>query len=1162
MSSRLTRRIGLVGLLAISAGAILLVGPSACSKAKPYARAERVTSRTQLIGGQDALGDIGDLKLSNGRVRFIIQGISERSNFSRGWGVYGGSLLDADIARPSGPNPNRLNGKDQFGEMFPAAFLEAVSPESVEIGNTGEDGNPATVVVKGHGAPFLTLAKFLLNAAKLDFEDKDDNLEVTNVYSLGPSDQYLTITTTISAPKNEKDNPDYLLNISSVNLLNINLAVPLGHVALFGNKNEVFIPGIGFDLRYGLEDAYKAPADLPALAGIIADLVATRGEGDVSYGLAMQPPKDKDTSYVYKNRNSFKPALTEADSPESKMLVPFVASSFTGVFTAQAPPNIPYDGSFSFTTYFIVGQGDVGSVRDTFYDIRQAQTGYFTALLREQGTGLIVPEASLVVLKKDATGAYKPFAQYHGNSEGRAQGRLEPGEYEAVVECDNRQTSAPVRFTIEAGKSVEIAGGDSTSPRVLAVPQTAILNIRVVESTDSENPGHGLPAKVSIVGVAPAIPANDSNPQPPRNFLYDLSLGERMRTTDLVNDLSADWTTRQYVERVVLTDASGRASAHVRPGKYRVLVSRGSEYDTSELGIDDATLSLPGGKVAKLVEFKAGQSVTLAATLKRVISTPGFVSADFHVHSSNSIDGHIDLDRRALSYAAEGIEVLTSTDHNVITDYAPNVQSLGLQDYMRSMVGLEMTTLEMGHFNAFPLQALPTGATAGAFEWVNLTPDVLFKTLRSSQIGVENTVVQVNHPRDTILGYFNQFSVNPETGAPGRGNLFLAPNGPAFGTDSDSSFSWQYDALEVFNGKRHELLKTYRMPDPRPTNIPNIPASVKAGDVIREPCDEGKDCTDAEYAKNAIAFPGAVEDWFLLLNNAGKTTDELYGANSPAVKSQQIKPITGTGNSDSHSLYFEEAGYPRNWVNVGKDDPRTVTDQEIAVAVHNHRVVFSNGPYIEVTAKEPSGSKTVGIGQLLTATGDSIRLHIKVQATSWVKVKRLLVYRNNTLSPVVTIELPAPEADKADKPFTFEKDVDLPLTDDAWFVVSVEGDQSMFPFLTPLEQPPLQIMDAVSSITKPLGFGGDTMKDLHPPLVGPAVPFAMTNPIWIDHDGDKVSFGRDEKERAVSNGQALVPAGTKIVPVEAAPQIDEKTRFSRPSDLSKLFRAWGHLHSH
>ena len=61
----------------------------------------------------------------------------------------------------------------------------------------------------------------------------------------------------------------------------------------------------------------------------------------------------------------------------------------------------------------------------------------------------------------------------------------------------------------------------------------------------------------------------------------------------------------------------------------------------------------------------------MSAVLARVIDTTGWMSADFHVHAVNSPDSIVDNAKRALTFAGDGLDVIVSTDHDVITDFAP-----------------------------------------------------------------------------------------------------------------------------------------------------------------------------------------------------------------------------------------------------------------------------------------------------------------------------------------------------------------------------------------------------------------------------------------------------------------------------------------------------------
>lgn len=1101
----------------IAAGLLVLV--AACSSKGTRAVAERIESRSQLIGGPASLGDVGDLKLSNGKVRFVVQGITQESPYSRGWGVYGGALLDADLVRPD-TSPTAPNGEDRFGEFFPAYFLEAIEPESVEIGNDGANGEPATVIVRGRASPFISLAKTLLDVAM-----QPEGLELVTTYSLGANDQWLTVTAEFV-----NDRTGRKIDVASLGSLQV--GIPLGFVLLFGNQNEVFLPGAGFDMRHALEDSYKAPARLPALPGLTTDILATRGE-HVSYGLAVKAPENPEHSYVWRNRDVIPGAKPD------QMLVPFFASSFTGAFLGQ-PPSVPMNEGdrFAYSAYFFVGDGDVGSIRDLQYQAQNTKdVGRITALVREAETNAVVPDASLVVLGADG----KPFSQYDPDADGRVTGRLPAGKYKAIVVADNRDLTSEIEFEVRSGFTTEIdntAAVRSTAARTLEVPRTSRL---VVKITDKD--GLPLPGRVTLLAEAPSSVRTAG--VEPRKFLYDLALGQRMLASDGIPD-EADGVdgsgrpvgkgaTRRYVERILLAGVDGVAAGDVRPGSYAVLVSRGPEYDVHRVG--------------ELVVLEPGKQVERTASLTRVIDTPGWISADFHVHTAQSIDGHIALDERVLSYAAEGVEWVVATDHNFVTDLQPEVQRLALSEWLNTSVGLEMTTLEMGHFNAFPVRYDPAAITHGAFDWVNLPPRDLFRTLRAlAPTTTPDNVVQVNHPRDTILGYYNQFNVSPDTGFARNFTGIAYPNGEAFGREN---FSLQFDAMEVFNGKRNELLRTYRMPVVMPPPpVPAVPS--QPGEIVRKPCPPEN--TACVYAQQDPAFPGAIDDWFRLLNNGGTGTEE-----------EPIRPVTGTGNSDSHGLYFEEAGYPRNWVFVGKDDLRKVTETDIARAVHRHEVMFSNGPFIDVLA-DGGGLRTSPIGGLLVPENDLVRLNIRVLTPPWLSVDRLLIFVNGEEVKRIPLER------RPDRVLQCcEQPIELRLTKDSWIVVAAEGDSSMFPFLSPLETPPLAISDAVGAIAGPLGLGDDGMGNLRPPVVHPATPFAMTNPIWVDRSGpngvgppDGASFGRG-RDITVGDGQSpLVGRHDRVErrSVEVMPNVPESKKIPRTSDLSKIFRAWGHGHAH
>ena len=80
------------------------------------------------------------------------------------------------------------------------------------------------------------------------------------------------------------------------------------------------------------------------------------------------------------------------------------------------------------------------------------------------------------------------------------------------------------------------------------------------------------------------------------------------------------------------------------------------------------------------------------------------------------------------------------------------------------------------------------------------------------------------------------------------------------------------------------------------------------------------------HADGDVAFPGAVDDWFNLLNLGYR--------------------FIGVGTGDSHSG-SDEAGQFRTMVFVGDDSADAVTDQMIVDAMRSRRVVATNGPLID-----------------------------------------------------------------------------------------------------------------------------------------------------------------------------------------------------------------------
>lgn len=1010
---------------------LLLAG---CSRTTPPARAFKIESRADLIGGKRALADVGDFKISNGLIHAIVQDVGT----SRGFGAFGGSLIDIDLVR--GAEPNAVKGpagNDYFTEMFPAFFLTAIEPAKVEA-VTNDDGS-AKIVVSGKSGSFISVVN-----AITDVVYPKDPLDYAVEYQLEPGKQYLKIVTTVTNN-----------NTSDVSFP---LSIPFGFVTLLGEGQRLFVPGqAGFDMRFHLEDTvYKRNADLQALPGEVTSMWSTEGDG-VSYALvAARTPSG---GYM-EGKPQFYPT-----AKDDSLLIPIASSSFLGSFWARSPEVLRPRATFTYVGYLAVGSGDVASVQRVAYEISderinpngrptvlRAKTAYGTlsGFVRETPTNRPMGDVS-VVLQNEA-GEYVSQATTLANGAWTAP--VPPGRYRAYAVDRVRNVAKSDFVQVEQ---------DGTAELKLEMEQPGELRVII-----RDEQGQPLPAKISIEAVY-------ESPKPgeiPRRFLYDLKIGERYRRSDFVDDDPADPETRRYLEKVLFAH-DGNGGAELRPGRYVVWASRGIEYSLEK----------------RELEVVAGRTAMAGFTLKHVLPTPGWASADFHVHSVRSVDSDMALDDRVASFAVEGVDLMASTDHNMVADYQPTIEMLGLEQWLRSIVGLELTSLEMGHFNAFPIVTQPGPIQHGSFRWFFRKPGELFAQLRGLGKDPQKTIIQVNHPRDTVLGYFNAFDVATYTGEPLPAPSSLVrldrsrqPNGEPSPYDP-VNFSLDFDVMEVFNGKRFENMFSARVPTrPIPGAEPNLPACPadgrltvnclpRPGEVIEKPI---------KYMENGVekiaiqpAFPGAQDEWFTLLGKGRR--------------------VVATGNSDSHSG-GAEAGLPRTYLEVGAsaDGPMQALDVDRAMEVlREGRAFVTNGPIVTATVDgQGPGSTAVNASGLF-------RLQVKVEAAPWVDVTKVVVRRGGRdqgKRPEIAATIDVPPSTE---PVRLEHtQLFTGVPDDSYFVVEVFGEKSMWPVFTPYEVPSLQISDAVSVIGGAFGFGS-TYGKYEPQQAQVVKPYAFTNPIWL-----------------------------------------------------------------
>lgn len=191
--------------------------------------------------------------------------------------------------------------------------------------------------------------------------------------------------------------------------------------------------------------------------------------------------------------------------------------------------------------------------------------------------------------------------------------------------------------------------------------------------------------------------------------------------------------------------ARGRADVMLPPGRYRLTVSRGMEYESA----------------TELVEIGQGVGAVMRAELRRVVNTEGYIGGEFHVHSMPSFDSDVPLDQRALSLAAEGVEVFASTDHDALGDFAPAIREMGLSRHIHWIKGDEITADGFGHFGVYPL---PDGVDP-ATQLTHDEPTVMGILARARAVA-PGAILQLNHPmwREHPIGYWNTAGFDPVTG--------------------------------------------------------------------------------------------------------------------------------------------------------------------------------------------------------------------------------------------------------------------------------------------------------------------------------------------------------------------------------------------------------------
>jgi hypothetical protein len=385
---------------------------------------------------------------------------------------------------------------------------------------------------------------------------------------------------------------------------------------------------------------------------------------------------------------------------------------------------------------------------------------------------------------EEAASTKRPWAEAVPDADGRFVVRLPRGKrYVADVFVLGRARGKSVRFSTEGS---EAALGDVTAPD----PGTVTVHVTRADGTP-------------LVAELVMVPRKPTVPDDVRGSVFGVFDEPRC-----VPFLGPPHGPSPACNRV-LVDASGTAEFVAPPGSYYVYAHHGPFWSLSR----------------KELDIVGGARHEASFTLEPLPLLPeGVLSADFHVHAGASFDSSFPERDRALSFVAQGVDVIAATDHDVITSYDRALEELGLSDRVRVMPGVETTgqilflrppgadiPRVIGHFNFWPLRYDPSRPRNGAPDDERVEPGELFD--RVAELYDGQGVAELNHPflgadlgRDQ--GYLAAIAYDPRRPVPVRADntheaeLVRRPAGGHRNLD--------FDVQEVMNGTSVEQFLRYR----------------------------------------------------------------------------------------------------------------------------------------------------------------------------------------------------------------------------------------------------------------------------------------------------------------------------------------------------------------
>jgi len=481
--------------------------------------------------------------------------------------------------------------------------------------------------------------------------------------------------------------------------------------------------------------------------------------------------------------------IPQHDCRESKVLVPLFTTSATAILShfsegdrlqkTEAGTYIDKVRSYTFERYLIVGDGDVASTLGAVYSLRGTPHGRLQGVVLEEGSGAPISDANVFVLTDPRASTSDPVPATFADYQKLAETKWGHAGFETQFETDvgtdpllDGDFGGPLRVgTWLVLAHVRERGTSPIVPVTITPDRTEVVNFVLpapgaIEYVVTDEGGQRGPARLSFIAL------DDAGLQTHWEGRAEPYLGD------------------QQLDHGILKlehSANGHGTVTLPPGRYDIGISRGFEF---------------AARTVKSVVVKPGETTLVDEVLPRELDTTGWLAADFHIHQFPSSDAGLELDTRLKAGASEGLEFMSSSDHDHLLDYEPRIRELGLEQFLKTQVGVEMSPLEWGHFNGFPLKYDATdGAVHNPPQWQGSTIEQAFEYIRARAADPDDFVLEANHPRDGTLGMFSQIGLKGY-------DLQRKTPGMQMCNAVVETIPCNFDVIEIINGKHVEYLWT------------------------------------------------------------------------------------------------------------------------------------------------------------------------------------------------------------------------------------------------------------------------------------------------------------------------------------------------------------------